>query len=364
MKKRITISVILLAALIPFGVLAQFNESREFTRRYKVMPDTKVEISNKYGNVEINTWQKDSVVFEVKIKVEEKSLSKLEKTMAGIDFDFTNSAHFLIAKTIVNKTSSTIEKELLKFKETILQTEGNVEINYTVWMPEKCALNLDNKYGNIFISDFEGDCTISLANGNLKAHDFNGKTEINLSFADATINKMNTAQLNTNYSEVDIDAVKKLIILSKQSTYEISEVSDLDINARRDKYRIRLVDKLNAEGSFSNFRISDLKDRIRFRSDYGDLNIENISAEFTSIYIETMSADVNLNFDPMSSFGFEITETKTELDLSGNMVVTEKNVLDEKLKKNKLTGKSGKKANAENKVVLITTLGTVGIVSE
>jgi hypothetical protein len=350
--------------MVPIGASAQFNESREFSRRFKVEPDTKVEISNKYGNVEINTWPKDSVVFEIKIKVEEKTLSKLEKSMAGIDFDFTNSPHFLIARTLVNKTSSTLEKELLKFKETILQTEGNVDINYKVWLPEKSSLTLDNKFGNIFISDYPGNCAISLANGNLKAHEFSGKTEINLSFADATINKINSGQLNTNYSEVDIDEAKQLLIISKQSTFEISEVSDLDINARRDKYRIRMVDKVNAGGSFTNFRISELGERIRYRADYGDLVIESINAEFSNIFVETMSANINLNFDPAANFGFDITETKTDLDLCTEMEVADKNVMDEKLKKNKLTGRFGKKANPEKKVVIIATLGTIGIASE
>ena len=116
MKILIKILVPLIAGIIPFSGYSQFNESREFTKRFKIVQETRIEISNKYGNVEINTWDKDSVVFKVKINVEEKKLSKLEKTMEGIDFDFTNSPHFLIARTIVNKTSSALEKELLKFK--------------------------------------------------------------------------------------------------------------------------------------------------------------------------------------------------------------------------------------------------------
>lgn len=363
MKRKTQIFLVLLAGFIPLTVSSQFNESRDFKRGYKVVPDIKVEISNKYGNVEINSWEKDSVVFDIHIKVEEKTLSKLEKTMEGIDFDFTNSTHFLIARTIVNKTSSTFEKELLKFKETLLQTDGNVEINYTVWLPSKCGLTLDNKYGNIFISDFMGDCSINLSNGNLKAHEFSGKSQINLNFADATINNINTAQLTTSYSEVDINSAKKLTIESKQSTYEIMEATELDINSRRDKYRIRLTDIIDAEGSFSNFRVGELKDRIRFRSDYGDLEIEKINPEFSNIYIESMSTGINLNFDPASSFGFEITETKTDMDLCRQLEIKDKSVLDEKLKKNKLSGKFGSKPSPENKLLLISTLGQIGIYS-
>lgn len=363
MKRIKQILFPLFVGIIPLSGFSQFNESKEITKRFQVVPETQIEISNKYGNVEINTWEKDSVVFLIKIKVEEKKLAKLEKTMEGIDFDFTSSSHFLIARTIVNKTSSTLEKELLKFKESLLQTDGNVEINYTVWLPKKCDLKLDNKYGNIFMSEFLGNCDITLSNGNLKAHDFEGKTQINLNFADATINKLNNAQLITNYSEVEIKAAKKLLIDSKQSTYDIIEATELNISTRRDKYRIRLADMVDVRGSFSNFSINELQDRINFRSDYGDLEIEKINPEFSNIFIETQSSDINLYFNQESGFKFQITETKTEMDFCREMDVKEKTVLDEKDKKTKITGNFGSKQAQTEKLFINTTLGKINTFS-
>jgi hypothetical protein len=363
MKQLTQILLILWGGIISLQGYSQFNDTRDFTKRYKVVPEVQVEISNKYGNIEINSWDIDSVVFLVKIKVEEKSLAKLEKTMEGIDFDFTDNPHFIVARTIVNKTSSTLEKEFLKFKESLLQTEGNVEINYIVWLPKKCDLILENKYGNIIMNEFPGDCDLTLSNGNLKAYELTGKTEINLNFADATINKVNTALLNTIYSDVEIKAAKKLQIESKQSTFEILETTELKINSRRDKYRIRLADLVDASGSFSNFRIAELLDRITLRADYGDLDIEKINPEFSNILIESQSTDINLYFNHGSGFQFQITETKTEMDFCTEVEVKDKTVLDEKTKKTKMSGIFGTKTASPEKVFINVTLGKINIFS-
>jgi len=360
--KKILFAV--LAGIIPMAALSQFNESREFAREFKALPETQVEITNKYGNVEINTWEKDSVVFKIKINVEERKLSKLEKTMQGIDFDFTSSSHFIIARTIVNKTSSFLEKELLKFKESLLRSDSNVEIDYTVWVPVSSSLKIENKFGNIIIGEFAGSCDITLSNGNLKAHEFKGKTKINLNFADASINSINTAQLITNFSEVDIKAAETLRIESKSSTFEIMEINELNVNSRRDKYRIRLASLIDAEGSFTHFRISELEDRINIRSDYGDLDIETINPEFSIIFIESKSTDINLYFNLQSTFSFEITGSKTEMDFCREIEIEDEIVLDEKDKKIKYKGKFGEEEPPAEKLYINTTSGRVNILTD
>ena len=98
---------------------AQFTETREFEKRFKVSPGQSIEITNKYGKIELITWDKDSVVIEVKMKVEEKKLSRLDKALDNIDFDFTESQHYLIGRTIADKNRTQLGSEFLKFKETL-----------------------------------------------------------------------------------------------------------------------------------------------------------------------------------------------------------------------------------------------------
>ena len=346
--------------MIPMFVTAQFTESKQIKKRFKISPETRVEITNKYGKININTWEKDSIVFDIKIKVEDKKLSRLEKMISDIDFDFTNSQHFIIVRTKVGEKKSSIEKEILNFKETVLQSDGKMEIDFTVWMPKTNQLKVENKFGDIYIDDYLGDIEIILSNGNLKSHDFSGRTNLKLSFADATINQLKTGRLDCNYSEIYIKKADKLQIVSKSTDFEITEINEITADSRRDKFRIQLIDKLAAKGSFTNYRINEITYDLNLKTEYGDLDIEKVAPGFKSVYIESKSTDINLYFSEESEFGFDITHTKSKTNFCRKMEIKKEEVLDEKEKKIKLSGNFGS-ATKPTKLFINASGGAINI---
>ncbi len=348
---------------MPLSVLAQFTEIKEIRKEFKVSPETRIEISNKYGKIELNSWEKDSVVIEIKIRVEEKKLSKLEKAIDAIDFDFTQSGHFLIVQTLVGQNKSGIGKEISKFKETVFQSGGNMQIDCSVWLPASNELKVENKFGNIYIGDYDGNVEINLSNGNLKSHNFTGELDLTLSFADATINTINSANLDCNFSELYIKKAESLHVKSKSTTFEILEIKELDAISRRDNFKIRLVEMVKARGSFSNFRFDELTDRLDLRVEYGDVDIDKIATDFSNIFIESKSTDINLYFDEKSEFNFEITHTKTDLYLSGKTEIEEKRTLDEKEKRINLIGNFGGKSENKTKLNIKANSGEINIFS-
>lgn len=349
--------------LAPMTGLAQFTETKEIHKEFKVSSQTRIELSNKYGKMEINTWDKDSVVIHIKIKVEENKLSKLEKAIDAIDFDFSQTPHFLIAKTVVGQNKSGLSKEILKFKETILQSDGNMQIDYTVWLPEANELKIENKFGDIFIDDYSGDIDLHLSNGNLKSHDFTGILELALNFADATINSINTAVLNCNFSEIYIKRAEELRIKSKSTKFEILEIKKLNADSRRDNFRIKFADRIYASGSFSNFRLNELGDIFKVHADYGDIDIEKIAPDFSNISIESKSTDINLYFDRETKFDFEITHNKTDLDFCQEVEIIEERSINEKEKRIKLFGNFGGKSENKTKLNIKANSGEINILS-
>jgi len=352
----------LIILMLPVFVVAQFTETKQISKRFKISPETRVEISNKYGKIKINTWEKDSIVFDIKIKVEDKKLSKLEKAIDDVDFDFINSNHFLIVRTKVGENRSGFEKEIANFKESVFQSDGKIEIDYTVWMPKTNQLKVENKFGDVYIDDYSGEIDINLSNGNLKSHDFEGKANLKLSFADATINQMKNGKLDCNYSEVFIKKASNLQITSKSSEFEIIEIKDLNTDSRRDKFRIQMIDMLDARGSFSNYRITEFKNNLNLKTEYGDLDIEKISPDFKTILIESKSTDINLSFNEKSEFGFDITHIKSETNFCRDITVKKEEVLDEKEKKIQLTGNFGNNVKT-TKLFINATGGGINILN-
>lgn len=337
--------------LVSLSVNAQFSETREFVRRFKIQPETRIDITNKYGRIELNTWKKDSVVIQFKMVINEKKPDKLKKTLDNLDFDISNSQYYLIIKTQVDKDRSQIESEFLKFKETILQTNGSIRIDLIVWLPDNHDLHLENKFGDIIMGDYGGETQINLSNGKLRAGDLQKKANLNLSFADANINNLPNATIISNYSDINLKNSGSIRLESKSSTIEILNSDNLNIDSRRDKYRIRLADKIEAAGNFSHFMVNELKGKANMRMSFGSLDMEKILSAFSTIYIESRSTDVNLYFNPEAKFNFEITETKTDMKLGRELKVEDKEVLDSKAGKIRHTGYFGKKMKDDQLII-------------
>jgi len=361
-RLKIIAFTVLIIFMIPSIVLAQFTETKQINKRFKVTPETQIEITNKYGKIKINTWEKDSIIFDIKIKVEDKKLSKLEKLVSEVDFDFINNQHFIIARTKVGENRSGLEKEVVNFKETVFQSDSKIEIDYTVWIPKTSQLKVENKFGDIYIDDYLGDIEIILSNGNLKSHDFSGKTSLKLSFADATINQMKTGKLDCNYSEIYIKKADKLQVTSKSSEFEINELKDLNTDSRRDKFRIQTVGILAAKGSFTNYRITEITESLNVKTEYGDLDIERLAPDFKTVYVESKSTDMNLYFSENAAFGFEIAHTKSQTNFCNKIDIKKDETLDEKEKKIKLTGVFGNNAKT-TKLVINAVGGSINIMS-
>lgn len=337
--------------LISLSVNAQFSETREFVKRFRIQPETRIDITNKYGRIELNTWKKDSVVIFFRMEINEKKPDKLKKTLDNLDFDISNSQHYLIVKTQVDKYRSQLETEFLKFKETILQTDGSIRIDMVVWLPDNRELRLENKFGDIIMGDYLGEMQINLSNGKLKAGILPKRISLNLSFADASINNLPNASIICNYSDINLKNSGTVRFESKSSTIEILNADNLNIDSRRDKYRIRLIDKIEATGNFTNFMINELRGKANFSMSFGYLNMEKILSSFSNIYIESRATDLNLYFNPEAKFNFEITETKTDLNLGRELNVEDKEVLDAKAVKIRHTGYYGKKMKDDQLII-------------
>lgn len=355
--------VTLFLGLMSLSGNAQYSETREFTRRFRIQPETEIDITNKYGRIELNTWKKDSVVIRFRMEINEKKPDKLKKTLDNLDFDITNTQHYLVVKTQVDKYRSQIESELKNFKETILQTNGSIKIDLAVWLPENRELRLENKFGDIMMSDYNGELTVNLSNGKLKAGDLTRHATINLNFADATISNMNNGSISSNYSDISIRNSGNIRFDSKSSTIEIQNAGGLTITSRRDKYRIRQTDIIEASGNFSHFMVNELKEKANMHMNFGSLDMEKILPEFITIYIESKSTDLNLVFSQEAKFNFEITETKTDLNLGREMKVEEKDVLDTKENKIRHTGYFNKKTR-EDQLIINAVGGETNVLGE
>src|SRR3972149_1755609 len=172
---RFKFPAVFLLLWISWLTQAQVPEyTQRVTRSFKVNSTATVDIANKYGKVQVVTWDNDSVKFIIDLRIKAKDQQKLQKLKQSIDFEFTTGQFFVIAHTVLGQSSQDIFKDIVDIAGTYLSTANSVTINYTVMVPDYTPLKIENKFGDVFIDNLDNNLSLTLAYGDLTAGRLNG----------------------------------------------------------------------------------------------------------------------------------------------------------------------------------------------
>jgi hypothetical protein len=295
-QSKLVFSLVLLfglhASVLVFGQTVE--KSKTLSRSFALGSDTEIEISNKYGNIHLITWKKDSVRFEIELKVKGPKQSKVDKTFNYINFNFQSTKYYIIVQTVFE--GSSFWNDVSDLTGTVFSSNTKTTINYTVYLPADALLKIVNKYGNIYATDHSGKVDIELSNGDLKAHHFSGNTTISTEFGNSSIAKIDEGKLNISYGELYLDVAGNLQLETKSSEIHLTAANKLQIDSKRDKYFIQEVNSLSGSSYFSRIAIQQINHSISFNTKYGDVDIKGYSDDFVTFKMKTHDTDLTLHF--------------------------------------------------------------------
>lgn len=285
------------------GVGAQtYTDRQKIVRSFPANVETRLDLTNKYGTVHIVPWKKDSVHIEIDLFIKSSSNSKLEKLKKSVDFEFTDTKYYIIARTNFGRKGLGFFTDL----KEIIPSKNQVKIDYHVFVPPSMNITISNKYGDIYIDDMKGSVSVNLSNGDIKANNLTGESSISLNFGNGIINELNHARLNVAYADLEIQKVKQLNIESKSSKIRVHDAGILKTSSSRDKYTVSRVDNLFGESWFSDIWLYRLNEEINYNPRYGALKVDTISDGFSFLNVSTENADLRMVFGRKTSYQLEV----------------------------------------------------------
>ncbi|NJK98099.1 MAG: hypothetical protein HC905_27165 [Bacteroidales bacterium] len=136
-------------------------------------------------------------------------------------------------------------------------------IDYTIHMPKSNALQIRNKYGNIFIDEMKGFVDIDLKYGDMNINkltrgDDKPMNQISIAYGKISLVECNWLKLQASYSKIGIERSKAVILISKYSKGNLGKMSSLVGENSYDNYQIGDLSNLVITGKYSNFRLTAL----------------------------------------------------------------------------------------------------------
>lgn len=317
-KLRYSLIALLLLAVCTVDGKDQDQKKKYVEKSFKVSSSTSLRIENKFGKVEINSWEKSEFSIKVEIIGKGRSEERAQKILDAIDISIRESSAEVSLETEISETKN--------------KNEEGFEINYTVYMPEGNPLNIKNSFGDVTMGDRGGDLKLTVAYGSMKVGDVKGESEIKLSFGNGDVGNIQDGELTVKYSKLDIEAAAKLEFEQGFSDIEIGTVNDLELESKYGKVEIEKAHRIDADVHFSGFEIEELTGSLELDCSYlGDFSIDRLAKSFTLVDIDgkfgsyEIGLEPGLNADINAEFSFADLKMSSDVDAEFSYRVKESN---------------------------------------
>ena len=336
------------------------SETRSFIKILPVDKETTLDVSNKYGTIQITPWNKDSAYIRAEIKAYSKDRSKINKMFDGINVNISGSKYIVRAQTEFSSNINTLFESFKGMTNKIISYDSHVEINYYINIPEYLNLKIENKYGDVYMEDCRGEFKISISNGSFKANSLGTSSSINMVFCDAKINSIVSGSIDASFSEISIGESGDISINSISSKYDIKKAGIIRGESKRDKFFIENIESLQGNAYFTDYNVNNLRKELNLTTRYGSVSTEQIEKGFELITINSSYSDLSLRFDPGTSYNIDIRHTNAFLVLPDKNIKTEQKALNEDKKEYITSGTFGKNPGIA-KVKIDATRGNIYI---
>ena len=248
------------------------EKKKLINKSYPINAATVLKVSNQFGEVHLEKWDKQELKVKIEIivngKTEDRARQMLDKINVAISEGSTMS---FITEMNGNMNS---------------KNDESFKINYWINMPSTNKIDIENKFGDTYIDDWKGDAEIEVGYGNLKTMNFEGFLDLELSFGKGTVGAVKNAEMEVKYSDLDVQKAVNLEMEQQFSNVTIGSVGTIEVESKYGELVIGEANEVEADAQFSGFSIEKLNKQMYLEASYiSDFEIEELNKDFSKIEI-------------------------------------------------------------------------------
>jgi hypothetical protein len=280
------------------NALAFDEVTKKISEKYNVSSSDKLNISNKYGKVDIYTWDKSEITVEITMKAWASSSSRAKDELDRITIKYGQSGNFI-----------TFETQIAGNNVNINNNRG-FEINYVVNMPRKNALKVYNKYGATFLDNFSGELDLSTRYGQLRTKRLTGVSKnIEVAYGGIDSEEIEKGKIKISYSNnCKIRTGGNIELDKAYGNITFDKIGSLQVDIRYGELRIEeTAEVVRGKLGYSSIKIKQLTKSLVMEARYGgDFNIEKVMKGFEKIELDGSYTSFDLAFEAGNTFDFEV----------------------------------------------------------
>lgn len=319
---------ILLVSSVAFG---QDKLSKDIKKAYPLTNDGALYLENKYGNVFINGWDKNTIKFEVSVEVKGKNLDKAKDLLKRINLDFVSTSSQIVVKTNITEKNASFFNKYIKKVGPFNNEKSNSDINYTIYLPRAATIEVYNKYGDIIISDWDGKLTADVEHGDLRVTNDLADSKLSVKYGKLRANTLYKTDIKAKDATISFEKSEILKLNSDGSTISLGAVGELDIDSNKDDIEINAVETVFGTVKYSKILLNNADSKVNLNLNLAELRIMKFNTANPVVNIHQKSSEVYVNISG-TNFNFSAELEQGVLRIPKTMRDINSKVLDEKNK--------------------------------
>lgn len=329
----------------------KYTKEKTIKKEFNVNADALLKINNDYGNLNITSWNENRIVIEVHIKTNGDNQEKVQKKLDEISVDFEASSSLVSAKTTYGQQKSNWGWNWGK------NNNVNMQINYTIKLPIKNSVNLDNDYGNIILDRIDGHAKINCDYGRLEIGELHGRNnQLNFDYTSKSIiGYINSGEIRADYSGFTIEKAGNLVLNTDYTNATIEQMENLEYTSDYGNLSVGEANNVSGNGDYVTIKLGTIHGNVDLVSDYGSIRIAELAEDAGNVSIRTDYTGIKIGYNANYHFDFDITTSYSGVSGKDDFEI---NISTEKSNNKHYEGYYGS-ANSGNKVTLNSDYGGI-----
>lgn len=333
--------VIIAFLAVSVSIQAQETLTKKIEKTFKLTNTGELHLDNKYGNVTINGWDENKATVTIAIKVTNKKKENAKTLIDRIEANIRTSSNYVSVVSEISEKNTSFFSRYFNKVNPFEFDKGNVEINYTIYLPINAEIDVTNKFGDVIIDNWTGKLKANVEHGDLWINDNVTNANIDMKFGKLRSKSIAYGTINLKNGSIDIENSKDLLLNTSGTNIEIDSVTDLEIKSSKDEITIESLDNIKGELKFSNVKINTVEDKIVLIMNVSELRVSKITNTTPILDINQESSEVHISITDLS-FNFKANLEEGLLRLPKSFSDIKSNMLDKSKRIREITGKYGK----------------------
>lgn len=303
---KLQFRLLLFIALLPGLMLAlndplngKHTKEKKIERSFDVNKSALLKIENRFGNVDITTWNQNKIEITVIVTTNGNNEQEVQRRLDEITVEFSGSKSEVTAMTKIGSSKGSWS--------IFGNRSGNVnmKINYTVKMPVANSLNLKNNYGAINLNKINGDTNITCNYGTFILGELLGSNNtLNFDYTtSATIGKARNLTINADYSEFVLNEGDDVIFKGNYTRSEFKEIkSSLEFEGAYGRLTVGKAKNFNGKTRYVTSSFESIAGNFGMQSNYGKITIDLLEKSFKNVIITAKYTSVDISYSNNASF--------------------------------------------------------------